>query len=182
MSFANVILLSLDPDTMITSVSSSADKVLDLNSNSIQKEACIGRCIRLFLIGCAIIKQLGHFHYEWTSLPVSIVATTPQNLLPELPGSRYFLQRPAKPSTEAEPQEFTKKQGSEQRRIHFDRSRESHNISNPIALLVSDFGKFQTNIKKIEPSLRAILYAQKMVGKFFDDEAGREQELFAILG
>ncbi|KAJ3923939.1 hypothetical protein F5877DRAFT_62867 [Lentinula edodes] len=76
------------------------------------------------VIGCTIIKQLGHFRYEWTSLPVSILATAPRNLLPELPGSRYFLQRPAKPSAEAEPQEFTKKQGSEQKQIHFDRSRE----------------------------------------------------------
>ncbi|KAJ3865690.1 hypothetical protein EV359DRAFT_80267 [Lentinula novae-zelandiae] len=121
-------------------------------------------------------KQLGHFSYKWirwtkgtlrevlkTNPNIELVQVVairaqefnelpPREFLPELPGGRYFQERPPKaPSSGAEPKEFGQSQENEKTRIHIDRPRKLNNTSVPIALLVPSFGNFQTNIKTSHP-------------------------------
>ncbi|KAH7873441.1 uncharacterized protein C8R40DRAFT_1266368 [Lentinula edodes] len=133
-------------------------------------------------------KQLGHFSCEWISLLVSILdffASAPREFLPELPGGNFFHERAFKaPSNGAKPTEFSDSQADPKTRIHIDRPREPGNTSVSIALLVPSFGNFQTNIKNIAPSDRAMLFATKMANELcviFRDEQEREQIFCSIL-
>ncbi|KAJ3925174.1 MAG: hypothetical protein NXY57DRAFT_116039 [Lentinula lateritia] len=153
--------------------------------------------------------QLGHFSYEWIRWTkgklrealktdpnierVQVVAIRaqefnelpPREFLSELPGGKFFHERPSKaPSNGAKPKEFSDSQADRKTRIHIDRPREPDNISVPIALLVPSFGNFQTNVKHVAPSDRAMLFATKMVNELcviFRDEQEREQKFCSIL-
>ncbi|KAJ3873196.1 hypothetical protein F5051DRAFT_506680 [Lentinula edodes] len=154
--------------------------------------------------------KLGHFSYKWIRWTkgtlqevlkthpnielVQVVAIRarefnelpPREFLPELPGGRYFQGRPPKaPSSGAEPKEFAQSQENEKTRIHIDRPRKPYHALVPIALLVPSFGNFQTNVKNISPSDRAMLYATKMrheLCDIFHDEIDRERKFCSILG
>ncbi|KAJ4500126.1 hypothetical protein C8R41DRAFT_875283 [Lentinula lateritia] len=154
-------------------------------------------------------KQFGHFSYKWirwtkgtlrevlkTNPNIELVQVVairaqefnelpPREFLPELPGGRYFQERPPKaPSSGAEPKEFAQSQENEKTRIHIDRPRKLNNTSVPIALLVPSFGNFQTNIKNIAPSDRAMLYATKIrheLCDIFHKEIDRERKFCSIL-
>ncbi|KAJ3915165.1 hypothetical protein F5877DRAFT_70108 [Lentinula edodes] len=153
--------------------------------------------------------KLGHFSYKWirwtkgtlrevlkTNANIELVQVVairarefnelpPREFLPELPGGRYFQGRPPKaPSSGAEPKEFAQSQENEKTRIHIDRPRMLNNTSVPIALLVPSFGNFQTNIKNVAPSDRAMLFATKMANELcviFRDEQERKQKFCLIL-
>ncbi|KAJ3849749.1 hypothetical protein EV368DRAFT_46684 [Lentinula lateritia] len=119
------------------------------------------------------------------SFQLLIFASAPREFLPELPGGKFFQERPPKaPSSGAEPQEFAQSQENEKTRIHIDRPRKLNNTSVPIALLVPSFGNFQTNIKNIAPSDRAMLYATKIrheLCDIFHKEIDRERKFCSIL-
>ncbi|KAJ3912743.1 hypothetical protein F5877DRAFT_72142 [Lentinula edodes] len=154
-------------------------------------------------------KQLGHSSYEWirwtkgtlrealkTNPNIELVQVVairaqefnelpPREFLPELPGGNFFHERAFKaPSNGAKPTEFSDSQADPKTRIHIDRPREPGNTSVSIALLVPSFGNFQTNIKNIAPSDRAMLFATKMANELcviFRDEQEREQIFCSIL-
>ncbi|KAF8823530.1 hypothetical protein HHX47_DHR10000441 [Lentinula edodes] len=157
----------------------------------------------------AMAAQLGHFSYEWIRWTqgtlrealktnpnpgvIQVVAMKfsefktlpPREFLRELPGGKFFQDRPPNaPSSGAEPKEFGQSQENEKTRIHIDRPQKLNNTSVPIALLVPCFGNFQTNIKNVAPSDRAMLFATKMANELcviFRDEQEREQEFCSIL-
>ncbi|KAJ3865694.1 hypothetical protein EV359DRAFT_62956 [Lentinula novae-zelandiae] len=144
----------------------------------------------------AMAARLGHFNYEWIRWTkgtlrealktnpkpevIQVVAITfsefktlpPREFLPELPGGKFFQDRPPKaPSSGAEPKEFAQGQENEKTRIHIDRPRKLNNTSIPIALLVPCFGNFQTNIQNIAPSDRAMLFATRMANELYISNA-----------
>ncbi|KAJ3847601.1 hypothetical protein EV368DRAFT_87557 [Lentinula lateritia] len=157
----------------------------------------------------AMAARLGHFSYEWIRWTkgtlrealktnpnpgvIQVVAITfsefrmlpPSEFLRELPGGKFFQDRPPNaPSKGAEPKEFAQSQENEKTRIHIDRPRKLNKTSVPIALLVPSFGNFQTNIKNVAPSDRAMLFATKMANELcviFHDEQEREQKFCSIL-
>ncbi|KAE9403785.1 hypothetical protein BT96DRAFT_878419 [Gymnopus androsaceus JB14] len=112
----------------------------------------------------------------------------PREWSSELPGGKYFSERPAKaPSTGAEPAEFAAGQKLEETRIYCDRPRRSKEkeVLIPLALLFPSFGAFQTNIRTIEPSDAGLLFATRMsedLCGIFDNEDKREAAFRALLG
>ncbi|KAJ3871494.1 hypothetical protein F5051DRAFT_484966 [Lentinula edodes] len=136
MNQANTILLSLDADAAITSVSSSVgispDMVLQQAQTYVQ--ATLGTKVDGFLF-----------------------FNSPREFLPELPGGNFFHERAFKvPSNAAKPMEFE---------TYRTITSEPGNTSVSIALLVPSFGNFQTNIKNIAPSDRAMLFETKMANE-----------------
>ncbi|KAJ3808054.1 hypothetical protein F5876DRAFT_79125 [Lentinula aff. lateritia] len=153
--------------------------------------------------------QLGHFSYEWTRWNkgklrealkthpnpqviqvVAIMAREfrmlpPREFLLELPGGKFVHKRPSKaPSNGARPKEFSESQADQETRIHIDRLREPDNTSVPVALLVPSFGTFQTNVRNIASSDRAMRIATKMANELcviFRDEQERAQKFCSIL-
>ncbi|KAJ3901787.1 hypothetical protein F5879DRAFT_1003647 [Lentinula edodes] len=197
MNQANTILLSLNADAAIASVSSSAgispDMVLQQAQTYVQAtwapKSLLNEPIEID-DESIMAKQLGHFSYEWirwtkgtlretlkTNPNIELVQVVairaqefnelpPRKFLPELPGGNFFHERPSKPpSNGAKPTEFSDSQADPKTRIHIDRPREPGNTSVSIALLVPSFGNFQTNIKNIAPSDRAMLFATKMANE-----------------
>ncbi|GAW10493.1 hypothetical protein LENED_012767 [Lentinula edodes] len=157
----------------------------------------------------AMAAQLGHFSYEWTRWNkgklrealktnpdpqvIQVVAIMAREigmlpsreLLPELPGGKLFHKRPSQaPSNGAKPKQFSESQADPETRIHIDRPREPDNTSVPVALLVPSFGTFQTNVRNIAPSDRAMRITIKMANELcviFCDEQERAQKFCSIL-
>ncbi|GAW09002.1 hypothetical protein LENED_011120 [Lentinula edodes] len=200
MNQANTILLSLNADAAIASVSSSVgispDMVLQQAQTYVQATLSTKVGGFVFFVRIEIddesimAKQLGHSSYEWirwtkgtlrealkTNPNIELVQVVairaqefnelpPREFLPELPGGNFFHERAFKaPSNGAKPTEFSDSQADPKTRIHIDRPREPGNTSVSIALLVPSFGNFQTNIKNIAPSDRAMLFATKMANE-----------------
>ncbi|GAW06135.1 hypothetical protein LENED_008034 [Lentinula edodes] len=105
----------------------------------------------------------------------------PREFLPELPGGKFFHKRPSQaPSNGARPKEFSESQADPETRIHIDRPRKPDSSSVPIALLVPSFGTFQTNVRNIAPSDRAMRIATKMANELcviFRDEQEQDPGL-----
>ncbi|KAJ3912726.1 hypothetical protein F5877DRAFT_84517 [Lentinula edodes] len=251
MNDTNLILLSIDPDAAITTVSFPMSVSIDSFPSQAQSELKIMlgseasgsvffvSSMAVFTSGSDVVDpsvvvlndpvavddepamaaQLGHFSYEWTRWNkgrlrealktnpnpqviqvVAIMArefrmlrarrnyllhTPSRELLPELPGGKFFHKRPSQaPSNGAKPKQFSESQADPETRIHIDRPREPDNTSVPVALLVPSFGNFQTNVRNIAPSDRAMLFATKMANELcviFRDEQERAQKFCSIL-
>ncbi|KAJ3891529.1 hypothetical protein GG344DRAFT_76791 [Lentinula edodes] len=200
MNQANTILLSLDADAAIASVSSSVgispDMVLQQAQTYVQ--ATLGTKLLNEPIEIddesIMAKQLGHFSCEWirwtkgtlretlkTNPNIELVQVVairaqefnelpPREFLPELPGGNFFHERPSKPPSNG----AKPTEFSDSQADPKTRIR----IDRP-----REPGNTSTNIKNIAPSDPAMLFATKMANELcviFRDEQEREQIFFNL--